>query len=418
MAGHIQHGVAEHPGDVILRSHEVGRPGGMQDVFPRPVLALGVVGLQQCRRRPALYHRGQLPAEVFNTLQGPVRAPGPERGYLVGGIADKECPVVNKGIHLAAAESIDARPFQLPLPILAQHGFNAGADILEFLFLLGVGIPTQLEINTPDIVRLLVQQGGLARVERCVEPEAALGGKVCLHDDIGDQEAVFEHLAPALEPQGVADRAVGAVSYQQVVAGQLVVAVPGGDRDRRSAIVGADPGNLVQPAQLDLRQFHAALHHELFHVVLLQVYEGGHLVVLLRQQIELIDLLLPEIHLAEIPGHTLVQHGLAAAVTITDLQRAFGQADGAGADTDGVIVIQYHGVHALQRQVHGGGEARRTAADDHDRVVDRLCRVLVGTVDVRIDGIGVAAGHWRCFRVAIIVASETNIGNQARLIKQ
>ena len=135
-----------------------------------------------------------------------------------------------------------------------------------------------------------------------------------------------------------------------------------------------------------------------------------------RQQVEIIDLLLAEVHLAQVPGHALVEHGLAAAVAVADFQGALGEADSARAHADRVVVIQHHGGHTLQGQVHGRREAGGAAAHDDHRVVHRLCRILVRAADVGVFGVRVAAWHLLC--VAIIVANENNIVGMWVIIKK
>ena len=230
-------------------------------------------------------------------------------------------------------------------------------------------------------------------MEGRVKPEPPLRRKIGFHNDIGDEEAILKNLALTLQAQGSADRAVGAIRHQQVVAVHAIVAVTGMHGNLSASIIGCHVGDLVQPAQLDLWHLHGAVHHILFHIVLLQVDEGGHFVIGLLQQVEVVDLFLTEVHLAQVPGNALVQHGLSTAVAITDLQGALGQADGTRADADGVVVVQHHALHPVHGQVHGGGETGRSATDDNHRVVCRFGSILVGAVYIGVFGIGVTARH-------------------------
>ena len=63
----------------------------------------------------------------------------------------------------------------------AEQRLHARDDALGLLLLVRVGVPAELEVDAPDVVGLPVQQHALARVERRVEPEPALGRHVVLH---------------------------------------------------------------------------------------------------------------------------------------------------------------------------------------------------------------------------------------------
>jgi hypothetical protein len=140
------------------------------------------------------------------------------------------------------------------------------------------------------------------------------------------------------------------------------------------------PGKLPQaararlPAQLGQRCPAHRLDEIRFGVVLLQVDEGGKGLLPVRQQIEAVDGLstVAEENLAGVPGCALVQHGLGAAESIEDLQRALGPADGAGADADLVVLVQHERADALQAQITRRGETHRACADDHHRIVVAL----------------------------------------------
>ena len=95
-------------------------------------------------------------------------------------------------------------------------------DLLRLPLLVRVGIPAELEVDAPDVVGLPVQQHRLVRVERRVEPEPALGREVRLHQDVGDQEAVAEHLPFRFESQHAAHGAARTVADDQPVAPERV----------------------------------------------------------------------------------------------------------------------------------------------------------------------------------------------------
>ena len=139
----------------------------------------------------------------------------------MGGIAQEQGAAVAEPLQPAAAEGVDADPFQLERHVRAEHGAHPGAHPLGVRFGLGVAVPAELEIDAPDIVGLAVQQHRAAAMEGRVEPEPALGREVGLHHHVGDQEAVAEHLADEGQAQAFAHEAVGAVAGQQPVGGQI-----------------------------------------------------------------------------------------------------------------------------------------------------------------------------------------------------
>ena len=78
---------------------------------------------------------------------------------------------------------------------MPQHLPNAGDHALRCLFGFRIRVGSELQVDAPDIIRLLVQQGRAPLMERRIEPEPPLGRKVTLHLYVGDQEAVLEDLA-------------------------------------------------------------------------------------------------------------------------------------------------------------------------------------------------------------------------------
>ena len=119
------------------------------------------------------------------------------------------------------------------------------------------------------------------------------------------------------------------------------------------------------------------LEQEAFDVELLQVDEGGALVAGLGQEVEAVDRVLVEEDLAEVPGDALVDHALAAAEAVEDLQGALGEADGAGAGGEPLVVVEQDNGHPALRQVYGCRQPHRPCADHDDRMPHRARRVLV-----------------------------------------
>ena len=111
-------------------------------------------------------------------------------------------------------------------------------------------------------------------MERRIEPEPALGRKVRVHRDVGDQEAVAEHAALGLLAEQLAHAGARAVARDEPVGRERVVAVGGLDAcsvTRRPCVLDAD--HLVVPAQVEQRQLARAFGQVALDVVLLQVDE-------------------------------------------------------------------------------------------------------------------------------------------------
>ena len=118
------------------------------------------------------------------------------------------------------------------------------------------------------------------------------------------------------------------------------------DLDRVYAVLAAD----LDRSTRGLRGAQP-VDEEPLEVGLLEVDEGGELVTMLRQKVELEDLAVAVKDLAEVPDHALVQHRGAAAVAVGDLQRALGKADRPAAHADPLVVVEDHDGDALQPEV-------------------------------------------------------------------
>ena len=129
------------------------------------------------------------------------------------------------------------------------------------------------------------------------------------------------------------------------------------------------PDHLVAPAQVDRGKLPYAIDQIGFGIELLQVDEGGPLVPLLRQQIELIKLRGAVKNLADAPHHALVDHALADAEPVPELQRAFGKADRARALADPVGIVEQHDGLAALRQIDRERQPDRPGADHHHRML-------------------------------------------------
>ena len=148
------------------------------------------------------------------------------------------------------------------------------------------------------------------RMERRIEPEPALGREIRRHVDVGDQEAVAEHLAFGVEAQHVAHRAARAVAHDQPVAGQRVVAVGCGDPQPHRRVVVRRRRPPCASSASRRRAATRTPHHAFLEVVLLQVDERGAVMPGFRQQVELVRELVAVEHLADVPAHALLRDRL------------------------------------------------------------------------------------------------------------
>ena len=71
---------------------------------------------------------------------------------------------MNEPVDAAAVEGIDADPVELEGPP-PDDFLDARDDVFRLLLLFRVGVGPELKIDAVDIVRLLVEQGGLPRME-------------------------------------------------------------------------------------------------------------------------------------------------------------------------------------------------------------------------------------------------------------
>ena len=276
---------------------------------------------------------------------------------------------MHEPLQASAAESIDADPFELEWHIRSQHGLHAGDDALRAALRLGVGVPAELQVDAPDVIRLFVQQGGLVAVERRVEPEPALGRELGPHHHVGDQEAVAEGFADEWQAEAAPHEAARAIGGQQPLRGQRIGTGWHLDRDGCSVGPACHHRDRVPPAQIHEPGRLARLDQPLLGVVLLQVDEGRVLVPILRQQIEIEKLPLAAKHPADVPGDALGQHAGTQAQPAEDLERALGETDRPAAGADGVVVVQHHDPHAALREVEGQGQPDQPAAHHHRRVM-------------------------------------------------
>jgi hypothetical protein len=152
-----------------------------------------MIAFEQRFGRGLAQHAVELPAEIFGVLQPRIGATRAERRHLVGGIPGKDHPAMDKPGHAPALKPVERNPFEIEL-IVAEHARNPRPHVFLPFLRNRVGIAIKLQVDAPDIVRLLVQQRGSSGVERWIEPEPPFGRKLGRHLDVGNQELVLEHL--------------------------------------------------------------------------------------------------------------------------------------------------------------------------------------------------------------------------------
>ena len=390
--GQRQHGVAEHAAHVGLGRDEIGGPGGVEDVLVGRLAALVVIAREQRHGRFSLDDACQLPAEIVGILDAAVAATRAERRDLMRRVADEDHPVMDESLQPPALEGIDAHPFERERPFAAEHGAQPGQHALGPLLVFRIGIGSELEIDPPHVVRLTMQQHRLVAMERRVEPEPALGGKVAGHAHVGDEEAVVEHLPGKGEPHSLAHRAARAVGGDDPVGAQAIRAPGRFDLERDAVVVLHHAGAAVLPPDLAAER-RQPREQSFFQVVLLEVDERRAAVPVFGQQVELVGEPIADEHLADTPTDTAIDHGVAATEAIEDFEGALGVADRARSGTHGVVVIDHDRLHAVQRQIDGAAEPYRSGTDDHDR---RRRRRRVRRRDISLERRRLVTGVHRC----------------------
>ena len=200
-----------------LRRDEIGRAGGVEDVFVRAVAAFLVIAVQKRLGRQAVQHEAQFPAEVVDVLNAGIGAPRAEGRYLMRGVAGEDHAAMAESLHPPALEGVDRRPDEVVFDIRAEHRIEAAADVFFPELFLAVDIPAELKIDAPDAVRLLVQQRAVAGFEMRFEPEPAFRREIRFHRDVGDQEVVLENAPLEIEAHHRAQRRGRAIAADQPI---------------------------------------------------------------------------------------------------------------------------------------------------------------------------------------------------------
>jgi hypothetical protein len=119
-------------------------------------------------------------------------------------------------------------------------------------------------------------------------------------------------------------------------------------------------------------------------VILLEVDEGRPPVALLGQEIEFVDLPVPEEHLAGVPDDPLLDE-TPDPQPIADLERALGEADRARTEGDLRVVVEHDDLHPPRREVDGKRQSHRPRAHHRNPVAHRRGGVLIRGAGVGIE---------------------------------
>ena len=151
-------------------------------------------------------------------------------------------------------EGVDADPLELEARVAPEQRRTRGITRSGCVSAIGVGVPAELEVDAPHLVRLLVQQHGLVRVEGRVEPEPALGREVGLHvtSAIRKRSRKVRPLLSSPIALRIGLRAPSAATSQS----QRSAYSPSGVAtvSETPSAVGSTPGDLVLPAEVEVGQ--------------------------------------------------------------------------------------------------------------------------------------------------------------------
>jgi len=114
-------------------------------------------------------------------------------------IAGENHPAMAEPLQAPTLEGVDADPFQLERPVVAQHRPDPGNDLLGLALFVRVGVPAQLKSSRQTLSACRCSSADCLD-ERGIEPEPALGREVGLHHHIGDEKPVMEGLPSGLQP--------------------------------------------------------------------------------------------------------------------------------------------------------------------------------------------------------------------------
>ncbi len=110
-------------------------------------------------------------------------------------VAREQHATMQKLVHSQASEGVHADPFQIKPRLTPQEGLDPRNNTVRLTFGHGIRVPTELKVNSPHSIRLLMEEHRLIWMKWGVEPEPPLSRKVGIHSHVGDQEPVSEGLS-------------------------------------------------------------------------------------------------------------------------------------------------------------------------------------------------------------------------------
>ena len=235
-----------------------------------------------------------------------------------------------------------------------------------------------------------MQQHALVGVKRRVKPKPALGRKVHLHHHVGNQEAVFEHLALHVQPQLAAHRAARPVGHDQPVGLDGEAAFGCVHRHARTIGQRLHTHHLVLPAQVGAQRG-GARHQRFFQVVLLQVDHARAVVPGVGHQIKPVHLFFAHKGAAHAPAHALLAQGLAHTVAVQNFQGALGVTHRPRAKRHAVVFVKQQHIQPAQARINRGAQAHRAGTNDDERAALGRALHQIGGAAVSECRVGIGA---------------------------
>ena len=229
----------------------------------------------------------------------------------------------------------------------------------------------ELVVDPPDIFGLLVDQHGAAGIAARLEEGAALGRKVVIHADIGDDISAFVVVALHAQAELRANRRARAVGGQHIVGLEAIIAGRRGDAERHAVIAAIDAGQLALPAHVDEVAGGDRVVQILLDILLLQIVHRQVFFARGMRHLEPEDLFAAVVAAAEAPAQRLVEERRDRPDPLQDMHARPRDAERAAAVVKGILAVEQHAADSVARQHQCRGHADRAGADDHDRVPRR-----------------------------------------------
>ena len=196
-----------------------------------------------------------------------------------------------KAVHPPALERVHAHPLELERAAVTEHCANPRVHALRFLLVVRIGCPIPAESRCARGRRPAGAAAPSRRHETAGRTRtSARLGKSAFHSNVGDQEAIAEHLALPREAERVAHRAACAVAAISILRFDRIATIRSVDLEYRDVSAGSllDRRSPCFSSALWSRSDASALDQDLFEQILLQIDERRPLVSAFRQKVELI----------------------------------------------------------------------------------------------------------------------------------